>query len=706
MSRRRISCPLAVQQLWDAVKVIRFQRQVPDIDRITKYMTKVHNMPSEEVGRQLNYCVRDGLLILTKRVGNKGSKVGVETEGYKLPEEKVDKDSHDWYCFQCHSAGDVISCTSCHRVYHLSCIEKEDLPDDDVKHKFICFVCKKITSAREATKKIKKSQLNRLLYHTTMRLKEKIPLPWVERKIATTAPSTYVSDRLQFQSQLKGSDLQFNMKSALKDKDPWRIDLLIFKIIDLQLIEEKADNDEYKNVEEFRADILTFVHNIIIFHGVHSSLADYGRLMLRDCNRDLDEILRCRYCYKHSIQKNTKFWFCKPCKPPHELVYAKQEDFPYWPAKVLKIDGDSYKVRFFGGDHHLGTIDKSQIRPISVNIHTLQSQGRTSQWNKACEELRRHQLQLDKIIFGLAPQSSSSSSSEDEEESLKIDEKFQPDDIKPSDLPLEDKNNMSLLTNETEVELKSEEIVSDLKEEDNKDEEGDLPLKRKRGRPPVLETKIVTPPKKILKKSLTPKKSSPEILNEKRPRGRPKKPCDQTDDDNVVSSKLKSKNNSKDNTSIEVSKGIKSVSPKTKFQLKDSETDQNITSTTERLKNSDVGEDEIVSSSCQDLVRSVKVQTKPINKKPPKSLINKIRTEMENEKRKALEQLVQRHKEEIALLQENHNIALSEVKKKQWCVNCESEAIYHCCWNTAYCSPKCQLVHWSSEHKRHCRRKR
>lgn len=39
---------------------------------------------------------------------------------------------------------------------------------------------------------------------------------------------------------------------------------------------------------------------------------------------------------------------------------------------------------------------------------------------------------------------------------------------------------------------------------------------------------------------------------------------------------------------------------------------------------------------------------------------------MENEKRKALEQLIERHKEEIALLQENHNIVLSEVKKKQW----------------------------------------
>lgn len=39
---------------------------------------------------------------------------------------------------------------------------------------------------------------------------------------------------------------------------------------------------------------------------------------------------------------------------------------------------------------------------------------------------------------------------------------------------------------------------------------------------------------------------------------------------------------------------------------------------------------------------------------------------MENEKRKAIEQLIEQHKEEISLLQENHNIALSEVKKKQW----------------------------------------
>ncbi|XP_025416328.1 zinc finger MYND domain-containing protein 11-like isoform X1 [Sipha flava] len=702
MSRRRISCPLAVQQLWDAVKVIRFQRQVPDIDRITKYMTKVHNMSPEEVGRQLNYCVRDGLLILTKRVGNKGSKAGVETEGYKLPEEKADKDSHDWYCFQCHSAGDVISCTSCYRVYHLSCIEKEDLPENDVKHKFICNICKNCLSTKEVSKKIKKSQLNRLLYHTTGRLREKIPIPWSERKIATTAPSTYVSDRLQFQSQLKGSDLHFNMKSALKDKDPWRVDLLIFKVIDLQMIEDKADNDDYKNVEEFRADILTFVHNIIIFHGVHSSLADYGRLMLRDCNKDLEEIMRCRYCYKYSIQKNSKFWFCKPCKPPHELVYAKQEDFPYWPAKVLKIENDVYEVRFFGGEHQLGLIDKSQIRPISVNIHTLQSQGRTSQWNKACEELRRHQLQLDKVIFGITAQSSSSSSSsssEDEEES-----KVENVSVKKCNEKSKDKDDVVSIKAETKSETDNEEL--ELKEEEKECSEEE-PVKRKRGRPSSLEKKS-SPPKKVVKKHLSIKKTSPDITVEKRPRGRPRKVVEPVIADKTPIKPLKTKVKSpKENNAPEGLKATKNTSSlKIKSPVKESEVDENITSTTERLKDPDVVEDETVSSSCQDLVRSVKVQTKPISKKPPKSYINKIRAEMENEKRKALELLIEQHKEEIALLQENHNIALSEVKKKQWCVNCESEAIYHCCWNTAYCSPKCQLVHWSSEHKRHCRRKR
>jgi hypothetical protein len=44
---------------------------------------------SDEVRRQLNHCVRDGLVRLVKRMGFKGSKIGIEQEGYCLPQNTV-----------------------------------------------------------------------------------------------------------------------------------------------------------------------------------------------------------------------------------------------------------------------------------------------------------------------------------------------------------------------------------------------------------------------------------------------------------------------------------------------------------------------------------------------------------------------------------------------------------------------------------------
>lgn len=43
-------------------------------------------------------------------------------------------------------------------------------------------------------------------------------------------------------------------------------------------------------------------------------------------------------------------------------------------------------------------------------------------------------------------------------------------------------------------------------------------------------------------------------------------------------------------------------------------------------------------------------------------------------------------KSELQKQSEKHKREISVNKKKQWCYNCELEAIYHCCWNTAYCS--------------------
>lgn len=179
---------------------------------------------------------------------------------------------------------------------------------------------------------------------------------------------------------------------------------------------------------------------------------------------------------------------------------------------------------------------------------------------------------------------------------------------------------------EIKIEMK---IETDIDNSEVKDEEKQCleeePVKRKRGRPSSLEKKC-SPPKKIVKKPLLVKKPSPEIV-EKRPRGRPRKVVDPVNTDNTPVKSLKTKVKSpKENSSVsEGNKLSKSVSPlKTKSPVKETEVDENITSTTERLKDPDVVEDETVSSSCQDLVRSVKVQTKPMSKKPSKSYINKV----------------------------------------------------------------------------------
>uniref|UniRef100_A0A1I8F6H2 PWWP domain-containing protein n=1 Tax=Macrostomum lignano TaxID=282301 RepID=A0A1I8F6H2_9PLAT len=41
-------------------------------------------------------------------------------------------------------------------------------------------------------------------------------------------------------------------------------------------------------------------------------------------------------------------WVSKPCRPAHELVWAKLKGFPFWPAKWLEEKDTTYEVRFFG----------------------------------------------------------------------------------------------------------------------------------------------------------------------------------------------------------------------------------------------------------------------------------------------------------------------------------------------------------------------
>lgn len=57
MSRRRVACPQITQHLWDAIKVIRSQRQIPNVTRITRYMSRVHGAKE---GKNVEYGIWSG----------------------------------------------------------------------------------------------------------------------------------------------------------------------------------------------------------------------------------------------------------------------------------------------------------------------------------------------------------------------------------------------------------------------------------------------------------------------------------------------------------------------------------------------------------------------------------------------------------------------------------------------------------------------
>lgn len=88
--KKRQADPKVVQYVWEAIEVIRNQKQIANMDRISKYLSRVFGMHPKETARQLSLAVKDGLVVETLTVGCKGSKAGIEQEGYWLPGDEMD----------------------------------------------------------------------------------------------------------------------------------------------------------------------------------------------------------------------------------------------------------------------------------------------------------------------------------------------------------------------------------------------------------------------------------------------------------------------------------------------------------------------------------------------------------------------------------------------------------------------------------------
>ncbi|KAI4479831.1 hypothetical protein M0802_004494 [Mischocyttarus mexicanus] len=615
MSIRRRTDPSMVQRIWDAIKITVHQRSLPSNERMVRHLARVYGITEQQAQEELNKAVEDKLVLLKKVP----SKAGIEQESYRLPIELPEKTGHDWYCYKCQKAGLVETCQKCHRVYHPNC----HVPTN-TKVK-MCDFCEKLDSDICSDK----SDLNHILTFTCGHLKAKLPLEITNRTIV------FNNDLIIVPTSFYSGPTWIS-----EGEDAWRPCFLIKNHMDLAIMDSKINKKEYNNLTEFQADAHNILHNILLYHGAHSIIGDMGNTMYQDCCYDLQEIRRCADCYRISNEKSEKLWFCIPCNPPHQLVYAKQKGYPYWPAKVMQINGNVYDVRFFGGHHMRANIEKVFIRPISVSLQSLQIK-RSTAWNRAFDELKHHQHLLQK----------------------------------------------------------SGEIVEEI--DTGSDYEGPKVAKIGRIDAGSLEE--------------TSQKSNPtkQIIKDLRVK------VERLSTDGHVD--LMASRDTTENKSPTIKAGSEERTVPHLAVAEDEPTREISSTCPQGLKKEGSQEDMVTSSSQEPRSKCVLVQTEQIqtevipakikrerrtSEQPIITALEKLRRELELDKCREMERLQAEHAKELRQLTDRHQQIISEIKKKQWCYNCEAEAIYHCCWNTAYCSTDCQQVHWQREHKRVCRRKR
>ncbi|KAK7945375.1 hypothetical protein WMY93_001103 [Mugilogobius chulae] len=576
-------------------------------------------------------------------------------------QQEWETESHDWYCFECHLPGDVLSCDNCFRVYHLKCLSDEYRPRDGGSH-WQCTICR-----GSKKKNLNKQEMCKYLRFIVQRMKER----------SLSNPS---------QSQLKWcggptQERQRHKASHVQKTHPHPLDVVN--------IQENLSEGKYKNFEEFKADAQHIVHNTAILYGVHSDQAEIARLLYSDT------------CHE---------------SPSHDLVWAKMKGFGYWPAKVLQRDDNQVDVRFFGHQHQRAWIPSDNIQDIKVSVQQLQVK-RSNGWKKACEELEVYQRflregRLWKTKMDEAGREQTSSRPQQQQQQQHQQQHH------------ERRREEAGRGRRVEYLLHQQRAGSTHPPSQQRKTQKNLTGKREISRRSTVKMKSTPMDRQALKGSHEPKAKKSRRTQSAEPKEessvsshhctRPRAEMEAVSSSQEVPVSSGSQHPEKLSVSTQTKKGSSS-SPRTLHRGTQTNSDgacQNMCH-------------EKYTKVFNDVKEMMKADNKRETERVVREALEKLRAEMEEEKRQAVskalsgaqaemerkcKQVKEKCKEELVeevkKLVSQHKQLISQTKKKQWCYNCEEEAMYHCCWNTSYCSIKCQQEHWHADHKRTCRRKR
>lgn len=385
---KRLADPLTAQKIWDAIE----ERGSCAAD-IIGFCHQQHSMSKSHFQQQLLFMVHDSLL--DQQLCDN------QPTSYTIPTKLMDSSAKDWYCFACHQPGSIVECSHCYRVYHIGCLTDEEEPDGG---QLLCRCCQ--VQDTPVPFKARRKKLNAMLFACCDQLLDKFPYNiqvW-KPEIVEPIGAHMLTDRgaaLKTKKLLKetrGSGGGGSSSSGASDAASIRrFRLLVHRMgaLDLVEIRRRADILFYRNVHQFRLHVATVVHNVAVFHGAHSLVADAARLMQRHMNEQLEYMAVCPDCYVH-MHADDPDWFVRRCQPPHQLVYAKERGHPWWPAKIVQDFGPKVEVLFFGFKHERAILDSANVRPLTdVSLATLLPKKPPASWRKSVDELERHRKLLD-----------------------------------------------------------------------------------------------------------------------------------------------------------------------------------------------------------------------------------------------------------------------------------------------------------------------
>ncbi|XP_077540289.1 zinc finger MYND-type containing 8 isoform X3 [Haemaphysalis longicornis] len=283
----------------------------------------------------------------------KGKKrVSSQTAG--SPDVKKSKPSRegDRFCWICHREPSTLWCDTCPRSYHASCVNLKVRSLSE----WVCPECVRVMAAENVDTR--------------------------SPALALFSADEFCS-LLQFALQrLKQHTHEAFLKPVCTKTYPKYTDYVSHPF-DLSILEKNVRWKHYGCTESFLSDARWIYHNCIVFNGYNHKLTMSAKVLMKVCKQEMEDIEVCPDCYKNANTQES--WFTEPCRRPHLLVWAKLKGFPYWPAKVMRLQDGNVDCRFFGA-HDRAWVPMNQCFLLSKESPT-DTKNRKKGLQNAIEEL-------------------------------------------------------------------------------------------------------------------------------------------------------------------------------------------------------------------------------------------------------------------------------------------------------------------------------